>query len=110
VAFRVFRDPNCVACLLTAGDGRDEQRALRWKAARKVQELKLAQARVSALVHGGGKQELESLLDFGRLSVERRNQTSRFLLAQEAALCCNYLGLLLGHSGVGVRITKDTTV
>jgi hypothetical protein len=43
-----------VACLLIAGDGRDEQRALRWKAARKVQQLKLAKARVSALVHGGG--------------------------------------------------------
>jgi hypothetical protein len=43
-----------VACLLTAGDGRDERRAFRWKAARKVQELKLAQAKVSALVHGGG--------------------------------------------------------
>ena len=66
VVFRVFRGPNCplalaeqrsgqlrqfhrgqfdgwlsgVACLLTAGDGRDEQRALRWKGARKVQELK----------------------------------------------------------------------
>jgi len=36
-----------VACLLTAGDGCDEQRALRWEAARKVQELKLA-----SLVHG----------------------------------------------------------
>jgi len=40
---------------LTAGGGRDEQqRALRWKAARKVQELELAQAKVSALVHGVG--------------------------------------------------------
>jgi hypothetical protein len=55
---------------LIAEDGRDEQRALRWKAARKVQELKLAQARVSALVHGGGWQELERLLDFGRLGVK----------------------------------------
>ena len=42
-----------VACLLIAGNGRDEQRALRRKAARKVQELKLA-----SLVHGGGWQEL----------------------------------------------------
>jgi hypothetical protein len=63
-----------VACLLTAGDGCDEQRALRWKAARKVQELKLAQARVSALVHGGGWQGLKSLLDFGRLGVEDGNE------------------------------------
>lgn len=38
-----------MGCLLTAGDGRDEQRALRWKAARKIQEFKLA-----SLVHGGG--------------------------------------------------------
>ncbi len=38
-----------MGCLLTAGDGRDEQRALRWQAARKVQKLKLA-----SLVHGGG--------------------------------------------------------
>jgi len=38
-----------VDCLLIAGDGHDEQRALRWKATRKVQELKLA-----SLVHGGG--------------------------------------------------------
>jgi len=53
-----------VACLSAAGDGRDEQRALRWKAARKVQELKLA-----SLVHGASQQELESLLDFGRLGV-----------------------------------------
>jgi len=37
--------------LLIAGDGRDEQRAFRWKAARKVQELELAKARVSALVN-----------------------------------------------------------
>ncbi len=46
--------PFGVGCLLTAGDGRDEQRALRWRAARKVQQLKLAKARVSALVHSGG--------------------------------------------------------
>jgi hypothetical protein len=46
-----------VACLLTAGDGRDEQRALRWKAARKVQERKFA-----SLVHGGGEQELENFV------------------------------------------------
>ena len=32
-----------------------------------VQQLKLAEARVSALVHVGGEQELESLLAFGRL-------------------------------------------
>jgi hypothetical protein len=38
-----------VACLLIAGDGRDEQRALRWKATRKGQGLKPA-----SLVHGGG--------------------------------------------------------
>jgi len=38
-----------VSCLSIAGDGHDEQRALRWKATRKVQELKLA-----SLVHGGG--------------------------------------------------------
>ena len=50
---------------MTAGDGRDEQRALRWKAPRNVQQLKLA-----SLVHGGGERELESLLDFGRLGVE----------------------------------------
>jgi hypothetical protein len=65
-----------VACLLTAGDGRDEQRALRWKAARKVQELKLAKARVSALVHGGGWQELESLLGCRRLGIEEGAEQS----------------------------------
>jgi hypothetical protein len=54
-----------VDCFLIAGDGRDEQRALCWKATRNVQQLKLA-----SLVHGGGQQELESLLDFGRLGVE----------------------------------------
>ena len=43
------RWPFGVDCLLTAGDVRDEQHALRWKAARKVQQLKLA-----SLVHGGG--------------------------------------------------------
>jgi len=37
-----------VACLLTVGHGRDEQRRLRWKAPRNVQQLKLA-----SLVHGG---------------------------------------------------------
>ena len=30
-----------------------------------VQPLKLAKARISALVHGGGSHELESLLEFG---------------------------------------------
>jgi len=54
-----------VAGLLIAGDGRDEQPALRCKAPRKVQQLKLA-----SLVHGGGKQELEGLLNVGRLGVE----------------------------------------
>jgi hypothetical protein len=63
---------------LTAGNGRDEQRALRWKATRKVQERKLAKARVSALVHGGGWQELESLLDFGRLGVEEGDEGLEF--------------------------------
>jgi hypothetical protein len=38
-----------MACLLTARDGRDEQRALCWKATRNIQQLKLAR-----LVHGGG--------------------------------------------------------
>jgi hypothetical protein len=41
--------PFGVAYLVIAGHGHDEQRALRWKAARKVQELKPA-----SLVHGGG--------------------------------------------------------
>jgi len=36
-----------------------------------VQKLKLAKARVSALVHGGGQQEPESLLDIRRLGVEQ---------------------------------------
>lgn len=49
---------------MTAGDGCDEQSALRWKAARRLQELKLA-----SLVHGGGYQKLGSLLDFGRLGL-----------------------------------------
>ena len=55
-----------MACLLTAGDGCDEQRALRWKAAHKVPEIKLA-----SLVHGGGEQELGSLLDFGRVGIKQ---------------------------------------
>jgi hypothetical protein len=50
-----------VDCLLIAGDGHDEQRALRWKAACKVQQLKLA-----SLVHGAGYQEM----DFERLGVQ----------------------------------------
>jgi len=37
-----------------------------------IQKLKLAKARVSALVHGGGEQELESLSDFGRLGIKER--------------------------------------
>ena len=100
MAFRVFRGPNRplalveqrlgqlrqfhrgqfdgwlfgVACLLTAGDGRDEQRALRWKAACKVQKLKPA-----SLVHGGGWQELESLFDFGRLGVKQLSPAQRLV-------------------------------
>jgi hypothetical protein len=65
-----------VAGPLTAGDGREEQRGLRWKAARRVQQLKLAQARVSTLVHGGGWQELERLLDLGRLGVKQATEPS----------------------------------
>jgi len=37
---------------------------------RHAQKLKLAKARVSALVHGGSWRELASLLGFGRLGVE----------------------------------------
>jgi hypothetical protein len=42
-----------------------------------VHKLKLAKARVSALVHGGAEQKLESLLDFGRLGVEELDQAWR---------------------------------
>ncbi len=43
-----------------------------------VHKLKLAKARVYALVHGGGWQELESLLDFGRLGVEEGDEGLEF--------------------------------
>jgi hypothetical protein len=34
--------------------------------------------KLACLVHGGGQQELESLLDFGRLGVEERGEGSEF--------------------------------
>ena len=43
-----------------------------------VHKLKLAKARVYALVHGGGWQEVESLLDFGRLGVEEGDEGLEF--------------------------------
>jgi hypothetical protein len=52
---------------------------------RNVQQLKLAKARVSDLVHGAGQQELESLLDF-EWGDGHHDPTAQYLLEERNAL------------------------